>query len=694
MPTIRFHIVALLLILSLAAGCAPQTVATPQPATQQPASVASAAQIVPASETPEPTQTLAPGVTPSPQPSPTPDLRLPPEQWRDWPVVPVATARAKEIYRLGQSLGNDPHAFSKVGDCQSIKEALMGMFDRPGYYRLDASTEYLNEAIAYFAGSFNRDGDAVQGGFNAAAVLSPMWANPDTCQAGENPLVCEFRGHKPSFAIISLEVWWNGRTPERYEQYMRKIIEYAMSKGVVPILSTKADNVEGDHSINLATTKLAYEYDIPLWNWWRAAQDLPNGGLDLSRPDRFHLADEAWLPRSLTALQALDTVWKGVRDEQPAVLAATLTAQPTTQIQVAPLAPLSEVQITPFVAPTTGGSPIGGSGKVIFGLAQRVNETLQAVGIFQVDLYTGQKTEIAPPGSLFHGFSPDGKRILFSKESSLFTASLDGTNVLQVSATFVPVLQGGAAWLFNGGVAFLSNQNGQTTLVYDRLDGSGWQRLSGASDHPVEIYPAAHGERVYWGGGTCSPASEGNLAECSVEAVFATTLDGLTVPLEGVNHPAFSPDGISMIFRRSKTEDLSLPVLGKVDGSGEREAPLPGNHVLNYAWSPDGKRLSVLLLNRSDYSGRWGSINHYLFNPNDFGTLELPRASGLNARSFWSPDGQFLLVTSTDQTANGYRVNVRVVNTTTRAVIDLTQPLALSGADLLLVTGAAWIPAF
>ena len=118
--------------------------------------------------------------------------------------------------------------------------------------------------------------------------------------------------HNPSFAIISLELWWLGRTTERYEDYLRQILDLLIEEGVVPILATKADNVEGDHSLNYTTAKLAYEYDLPLWNFWRAAQKLPNQGMDPYRDDGFHISYEAWTERSFTALRTLDVMWRRV----------------------------------------------------------------------------------------------------------------------------------------------------------------------------------------------------------------------------------------------------------------------------------------------------------------------------------------------------------------------------------------------
>ncbi len=67
----------------------------------------------------------------------------------------------------------------------------MGIYDQPTRYKLTESNAYLQESIDNFAGSFNRDGQAVRGGFNAAAVLSPIWADPEVCEPGETPIECE-----------------------------------------------------------------------------------------------------------------------------------------------------------------------------------------------------------------------------------------------------------------------------------------------------------------------------------------------------------------------------------------------------------------------------------------------------------------------------------------------------------------------
>jgi hypothetical protein len=281
-----------------------------------------------------PSPTAEPSMIRDPMPTITvgPPPTLYPDEWKSLPVIPTVSQKARLIYQLGLLMGNDPHAFSKIGDCQSVTVYFLGHFDKPDLYNLGPYSS-LQDTIDWYSGSFSRDSLAVKGGFNAAAILSPFRADPTQCYASENPVACEIRVHRPSVAIISLEEWWTGH-PENYEKYMRQIIEYTINEGVVPILATKASNLEGNHLINQTIASLAREYDIPLWNFWAAVQDLPNHGLAqydvYGQVDLFHLTHSenfydyndpavepsGWSVRNLTALQALDSVRRGL-SQQP-----------------------------------------------------------------------------------------------------------------------------------------------------------------------------------------------------------------------------------------------------------------------------------------------------------------------------------------------------------------------------------------
>lgn len=241
--------------------------------------------------------------------------------WQTRPVIPGATGRAREIYHRGLGMGNNPRAFSRVGDCQSVPQFFLGTFDQPGTYDLGPYAN-LQALIDHFSGSFGRRNVTVNNGFNVASVLSPIWSDPKQCNPDETPLQCEYRLHKPSFAIVAMETGLAGLRAQDYENYLRQILNFLIEHGTVPILMTKADNIEGRHRINEATVRVADEYGLPLWNFWLAAQALPNHGL---LPDRYHLSFArnffgdarrlryGWPVRNLTALLALDSVWRGVQ---------------------------------------------------------------------------------------------------------------------------------------------------------------------------------------------------------------------------------------------------------------------------------------------------------------------------------------------------------------------------------------------
>lgn len=239
-----------------------------------------------------------------------PEMDSSPEDWREWPVLPIVSERAKEVYEYGLSLGNDPHAFSVFGDCQSEPELYMGRYEDAGF-RLPDGAEDLRETMEWYAGSFDRQSPTVKGGTTVAAILWEGWVDPETdqCEYGESPLECELRIHKPSIVFINLGTHWELRN----DQYLRRIIDELIERGVVPIISTKADSREGDSRINEDLVRAADEYEMPMWNFWLAAQHLDNGGM--IHDDPMYLTDDGLEVRRFTSLQALDAIRRQLIDD-------------------------------------------------------------------------------------------------------------------------------------------------------------------------------------------------------------------------------------------------------------------------------------------------------------------------------------------------------------------------------------------
>jgi hypothetical protein len=265
---------------------------------------------------PSTTQTTA-GLSASPTLLPTP-VALPPDFWQKLPVIPMQiSSRVREIYQRGLELGNNPHVFARIGDCASAAPAFLVGFD--GNYNLGDYAS-LQPAIDYFKGSFKRPSLAAKAGLNSAGLLTTLWTG-EQCLKNETLLDCQYRLDRPSFALIAIgtnEAYYVKVNPGSFEHNMRLILDDTISQGIVPVLGTKADDVEGDGSINATIARLAMEYELPLWNFWLAAQPLPNHGMvepehlssvsysnftDFTIPNSLEYGMQV---RNLTALQMLN----------------------------------------------------------------------------------------------------------------------------------------------------------------------------------------------------------------------------------------------------------------------------------------------------------------------------------------------------------------------------------------------------
>jgi len=259
------------------------------------------------------TKSVYASTTPSVTPQPT--TTLDPADWKSLPIIPTVDPTIRAIYEYGIAHGTDPHAFSIFGDCQLRPDSFFGVFETDPDLVKSLSPE-LQKTIANFRGSFNRESPTSQDGTTPGALLWSQWHRGEYgCTFTETPVECELRIHNPSFVIIQIGTHFESRNTE----YLRKVITQLIDAGVVPILATKADNHEKDERINRDMSLLAFEYDLPLWNFWAAVSDLPNRGL-YTRKDRplqgdIYLTEEAAQIHRMTGLEALNVVWRAVTEK-------------------------------------------------------------------------------------------------------------------------------------------------------------------------------------------------------------------------------------------------------------------------------------------------------------------------------------------------------------------------------------------
>ena len=238
----------------------------------------------------------------------------------EYPYLSDMSARVYEIYRTGQALGNRANGVVLVGDSNTDHPQFFAPFDW-GNYNL-GNYPYLQSTVDFFKGSFAQNSLAAKGGFNTNSVLG---AGP----CGDTNLACAYNNARPSVALILLGTGdqhsWQG-----FEERYRQIVQYTIQRGIIPVLITKADDLEcRDNNapcgfINSKIATIASQYQVPLLNLRQIVERLPNGGCN---GDGFHYnfpAGErsAWFTpdylqygytqRNLTALQTLDVIRRKV----------------------------------------------------------------------------------------------------------------------------------------------------------------------------------------------------------------------------------------------------------------------------------------------------------------------------------------------------------------------------------------------
>jgi hypothetical protein len=243
------------------------------------------------------------------------------ETLESFPIVPTISSHARTIFQRGQALGNNPDVVTKVGECNSMSWAFLAPFN-DGNYDLGPYS-YLNNAIAQ--ATFVNPSAASGCGYTSITVLDSAWADPALC-SGLSPLECEYERSKPSVALIMLGMHdVHFIDVGEYEQAMRRIVEISLDRGVIPVLTTfpiwpQADSrTQSRFDFNMTLVRLAAEYDVPLLNFWRAAQSVEHSGVSV---DHVHITErgDMWTSFNgdeyiygmtmwnLVALQTLDQI--------------------------------------------------------------------------------------------------------------------------------------------------------------------------------------------------------------------------------------------------------------------------------------------------------------------------------------------------------------------------------------------------
>jgi len=248
---------------------------------------------------------------------------------RSAPIIPTITEPIRQnlqaIYERGQSFGRASDVFMKVGDsitnsAQSVPALGGGGFDPISSGLVEADPEVLDTWRAYRnpiqgGNSFTRSSLTARDG-NRLSFLLPS-------------LQSEISITSPAIAMIQIGTNDQAFEFTTYESSVRQVIQTCITQGIIPILTTiprpllyGTAGISRGETVNQIVFKLGTEYRIPVWNYWRAMESLPNFGIgDLVHPSFApggggDLTSEGlqygYNVRNLNTLQVLDAVREAV----------------------------------------------------------------------------------------------------------------------------------------------------------------------------------------------------------------------------------------------------------------------------------------------------------------------------------------------------------------------------------------------
>lgn len=355
------------------------------------------------------------------------------------PVIPTISEGMKinlrNILTAGQMNGHRSDVFIKAGDSITATGGFLVDVGCPSdppntFAGQSAIVDYFkrttvgtSSAWCGVSNSFTKDSRAAAGNWRTNALLSVATGDPGVrvgCTSGENQLACEVRQSKPAFALVMIgtndvdALAVGSITLTDYKNQITTIVNQLQQAGVIPVLSTLPPRLDQNGSLqdevnqlNQAIIEVAQSKNIPVWNYWRALQELGstnNYGMD---PDGIHpntyrgdlaaTMDSLGLKygynvRNFTALQVLGKLKSIVIDNgaadativtppivtpvppvSPPVVPAPVPTPPVTSVPVPPVTPPAPVStFTLTGTPTTISIVQGTTGIINLGI-QRTN---------------------------------------------------------------------------------------------------------------------------------------------------------------------------------------------------------------------------------------------------------------------------------------------------------------------------------
>jgi hypothetical protein len=339
------------------------------------------------------------------------------------------------------------------------------------------------------------------------------------------------------------------------------------------------------------------------------------------------------------------------------------------------------VSSLPYAQAQSFSTPAPSVPGILFDLTRSGLDFSEKLGIYRGDLNGADWFALASAGYSLLDVSADGTRALMRFSNTLYSLNLvDASRRLLTDQLVTSPLQP-AFFLPSGQVAAILNDGGNSLYILSTQDAAK-TRLTAAGERPIELIPARYAEKIYWYQGSCVAANN-----CTVDKLFSTNMAGGASEL--VPYPgrlSISPDG-TLAFVQSSDDAWNYVTLVK---AGETKSLyVPGNHLIDMAWSADGASLALSTVTVSAYSGKITENFHSLVTWPGVATSLYLSAGKVTEKLLWSPDGRSLLVMRRVESETGYTLNLNLVDVASNAV--LPGGFSLTSAQYLGLPVLFWL---
>jgi hypothetical protein len=330
---------------------------------------------------------------------------------------------------------------------------------------------------------------------------------------------------------------------------------------------------------------------------------------------------------------------------------------------------------------------VGGAAELIFGVVERQGNGYTYGPIFRYHQVEERVTRVTSGGYELLGIGPTGDRVLARQGARLAVLDLEGKDVATLTESLFASAGKPAIWIpgTNAIVLLEDGPSGAIVVVVDEASGERTS-LEMASFDPRELMPASDNTAMVVLGGPCTSPSV-------CESAYLVDLPGLEVaPFPDRLRPVVSPGGQYAAYLYEEDDGRRRLALAPADGSREVRMGVPGDNLLDYVWSPNGRDLLAVALVRSDYSGRWFGARQFVLTAGDWSMVELPQTDTANARGLWSPDGRQVVLAGTEPVDGGFAVTLRRIDLASRTVEVLDPDVDLSRPNYVFVSFLGWLP--